>query len=76
MMINTGQTPYTGITLTTGGSGSTSVTDNGDETATSGTLSVGATSAVWTGDIPVGGTVTLSGTSPWTIPTPAARSSP
>ena len=35
---------------------------NGDQTATSGTLTVAATGVTWTGDIPVGGTVTVTGT--------------
>ena len=34
---------------------------NGDQTATSGTLSLGATGEVWTGNIPPGGTVTITG---------------
>ena len=37
-------------------------TGNGDQTASSGTLSIGATGAVWTGDIPVGATVTITST--------------
>ncbi len=61
---NTGQTPYTGITIAT--SDITDVLDdatlNGDQTATSGTLSLTATSISWTGSIPVGGTVTVTGT--------------
>ena len=60
-LINTGQTPYYGITLTAGGTQGNDGTSNGDETASSGTLSVSPTGAVWTGDIPVGGTVTLTG---------------
>ena len=36
-------------------------TGNGDEAASSGTLSESGTGAVWTGDIPVGATVTLTG---------------
>ena len=47
--------------LTAGGTQGNDGTSNGDETASSGTLSVSATGAVWTGDIPVGGTVTLTG---------------
>ena len=34
---------------------------NGNQTATSGSFSIGATGAVWTGDVPVGATVTLTG---------------
>ncbi len=60
---NSGQVPYTGITIA---SDITDVVDdatpNGDETATSGTLSLTATGISWTGSIPVGGTVTVTGT--------------
>ena len=35
---------------------------NGDQTATSGTLPSAAPGSTWTGDIPVGGTVTVTGT--------------
>ena len=37
-------------------------TPNGDQTATSGTLTLTATGISWTGSIPVGGTVTVTGT--------------
>ena len=60
---NTGQTPYTGITI------ATNITDvlddatpNGDQTATSGTLTLTSTGISWTGSIPVGGVVTVTGT--------------
>ena len=60
---NAGQVPYTGITVA---SNITDVVDdatpNGDQTATSGTLSLTATGISWTGSIPVGGTVTITGT--------------
>ena len=60
---NSGQVPYTGITVA---SNITNVVDdatpNGDQTATSGTLSLTATGISWTGSIPVGGTVTITGT--------------
>ena len=60
---NTGQTPYTGITVS---SNITDVLDdatpNGDQTATSGTLTLTGTGISWTGSIPVGGTVTVTGT--------------
>ena len=60
---NSGQVPYTGITVV---SNITNVVDdatpNGDQTATSGTLSLTATGISWTGNIPVGGTVTITGT--------------
>jgi hypothetical protein len=60
---NSGQVAYTGITVA---SNITNVVDdatpNGDQTATSGTLSLTATGISWTGNIPVGGTVTITGT--------------
>ena len=60
---NTGQTPYTGITVA---SDITDVLDdatpNGDQTATSGTLTLAGNGITWTGSIPVGGTVTVTGT--------------
>ena len=60
---NTGQVFYDGITIATD---ATDVFDdavpNGDQTATSGTLTVTATGVTWTGDIPIGGTVTVTGT--------------
>ena len=37
-------------------------TPNGDQTATSGTLTLTSTGISWTGSIPVGGTVTVTGT--------------
>ncbi|CAO5254753.1 DUF7927 domain-containing protein [Frankia sp. AgKG'84/4] len=59
---NTGQTPLTGVVVTVDGSEfGDDATAVGDQTASSGTLSVGATGAVWTGDIPVGATVTVAG---------------
>ena len=60
---NAGQTPYTGITI---GSDITGVLDdatpNGDQTATSGTLTLTSAGISWTGSIPVGGAVTVTGT--------------
>jgi uncharacterized repeat protein (TIGR01451 family) len=60
---NAGQVAYTGITIS---SNITDVLDdavpNGDQTATSGTLSLTATGISWTGSIPVGGSVTVTGT--------------
>ncbi|MEK8104130.1 hypothetical protein NKG94_01520 [Micromonospora sp. M12] len=59
---NTGQVPYQGISVDFDATGlGTNVIGNGDQTASSGTLTLGPTGAVWTGDIPVGATVTLSG---------------
>ncbi len=60
---NTGQTPYTGLTVS---ASSLDVIDdavpNGDQVASSGNLVLGPTGINWTGDIPVGGTVTVTGT--------------
>jgi large repetitive protein len=60
---NTGQLPYTGITVW---SPSTDTIDDaipsGDQAASSGTLTLGATAISWTGDIPAGGAVTVTGT--------------
>ncbi|GLZ39298.1 putative Ig domain-containing protein [Actinokineospora sp. NBRC 105648] len=60
---NTGKVAYTGITVS---SPSADTLDdaiaNGDQAATSGTLSLGASAISWTGDIPVGGTVSVTGT--------------
>ncbi len=60
---NTGQTPYTGITIASNISDVLDdATPNGDQTASSGTLTVTSTGISWTGNIPVGGTVTVTGT--------------
>ena len=62
-LTNTGQTPYYGISVATDSTGiSDDATGTGNEQASSGTLSIGATGAVWTGDIPVGATVTITST--------------
>jgi len=62
-LTNTGQVPYDGITVPLGaGNVLDYATPNGDQTATSGTLTVTSTGIVWAGDIPVGVTVTVSGT--------------
>ena len=59
---NTGQTPYLGISVNfTTANTAGQLSDVGNETASSGILSIGATGAVWTGDVPVGGTVTITG---------------
>ncbi len=60
---NTGQTPYFGISVdfSTARTRRQPTSDGGNRIASSGTLSVGATGAVWTGDVPVGGTVTITG---------------
>jgi large repetitive protein len=60
-LLNTGQTPYFGIAVNLDEAGiADDATGNGDATATSGTLIVGDTGDSWTGDIPVGGTVTIT----------------
>ena len=59
---NTGQTPYYGISVVFASANTAAqLTDVGNQTASSGTLSIGATGAVWTGDVPVGATVTITG---------------
>ena len=59
---NTGQVPYTRITVLTNASGIVDdATSNGDTTATSGVASVTGGGGSWTGDIPVGGAVTVTG---------------
>ncbi|GAA1015996.1 hypothetical protein Aple_011310 [Acrocarpospora pleiomorpha] len=66
---NTGQTPYMGISVAYNGDDLLDdVIPNGDETVTSGTLSISPTGLVWTGNIPVGATVTL--TSSFTVKNP------
>ena len=61
-LTNTGQTPYDDITMSSDASGLIDdAAGDGDQTATSGSFTIGTTGAVWTGDIPVGGTVTLAG---------------
>ena len=61
---NTGQVPYTGITVSS--PISTDLLDdaipNGDQTTTSGSLTITARSATWTGTIPIGGVITNTGT--------------
>ncbi|MBT2226559.1 S-layer family protein [Nonomuraea sp. NEAU-A123] len=61
--INTGQTPYTGISVSAGTAGTIDdAIPNGDQVASSGTLVLNASSITWTGSIPVGGVVTITGT--------------
>ncbi|MET8146682.1 hypothetical protein ABZU32_40810, partial [Sphaerisporangium sp. NPDC005288] len=60
---NSGQVPYTGITVSAATAGTLDdAIPHGDQTATSGTLILGPTGISWTGDIPVGGVVTVTGT--------------
>ena len=60
---NTGQTPYDDITISTNAAGVfDDAVPNGDQTATSGTLTIVGNAVTWTGDIPVGGKVTVTGT--------------
>jgi large repetitive protein len=62
-LANTGQTPYIGINVAFNAAGiADDATGNGDQTTTSGTLIVTATGGSWNGDIPVGGTVTITST--------------
>jgi large repetitive protein len=58
---NTGHTPLEGISVVGDASGLfDDANGNGDTNVTSGTLSIGQAGLVWTGDIPVGATVTLT----------------
>ncbi len=60
---NTGQAPYDDITIATNAADVfDDAVPNGDQTASSGTLSITGAAVTWTGDIPVGGTVTVTGT--------------
>ncbi|MEV6984399.1 fibronectin type III domain-containing protein [Sphaerisporangium sp. NPDC051017] len=60
---NTGQTPYTGIRVAASTAGTVDdAVPNGDQQASSGTLVLGSSDITWTGDIPVGGVVTVTGT--------------
>ncbi|WP_433372608.1 putative Ig domain-containing protein [Streptosporangium sp. CA-115845] len=60
---NTGQVPYTGISISSPTAGTVDdAVPNGDQAASSGTLVLSATAITWTGNIPVGGTVTVTGT--------------
>ncbi|MEU4536425.1 putative Ig domain-containing protein [Streptosporangium sp. NPDC023825] len=60
---NTGQVPYTGISVSVPTADTIDdAIPNGDQTASSGTLVLNATSLTWTGNIPVGGVVTVTGT--------------
>ena len=60
---NTGQTPYNGIVISTNAADVfDDAVPDGDQTATSGTLTIVGTGVTWTGNIPVGGTVTVTGT--------------
>ena len=66
---NTGQVPYVGISVSSmAPTFADDVLGNGDQTATSGTLTLTGTGLVWTGSIPVGGIVALSGSVTVTSP--------
>jgi large repetitive protein len=71
---NTGQLPYYGISVS---SPTADTVDDaipaGDQIATSGTLSLTATDIIWTGNIPVGGTVTVTGSLTVMDPDPGDR---
>ncbi|MBL7497382.1 DUF11 domain-containing protein [Frankia sp. CNm7] len=71
---NVGKTPYTGITVRS--STLRTIDDaipNGDQVASSGTLILGPSEITWTGDIPVGGVVTITGTLTIRNPDPGDR---
>ena len=71
---NTGQTPYTGITIAQRRDrGADDATPNGDQTATSGTLTMAPTGAVWTGTSRSAARSRSPARSPSTTPTPATR---
>jgi len=59
---NTGQVPYTGLKIYIVGDANDDGVSNGDQTVSSGTIVIAPPEVYWTGDIPVGGTVTGSGT--------------
>ena len=60
---NTGKTAYQGITLfTTAADVFDDATPNGDQTANLGTIVVTPSGVTWTGNIPVGATLTITGT--------------
>jgi large repetitive protein len=60
---NTGQTPYDGIVISTNAADVfDDAVPNGDQTATSGTLTIVGTAVTWTGDLAPGATVTVTGT--------------
>ena len=60
---NTGQTPYDDNTISTNAADVfDDAVPDGDDTATSGSLTIVGTAVTWTGNIPVGGTVTVTGT--------------
>ncbi len=60
---NTGQYPYTGITVSAATAGTVDdATPTGDQVASAGTLILTSTQIVWTGSIPVGATITITGT--------------
>ena len=60
---NTGQVAYTNITISINAADVfDDAVPDGDQTATSGTLTITGNALTWTGSIPVGGTVTITGT--------------
>ncbi|WP_206779422.1 hypothetical protein, partial [Frankia sp. EI5c] len=73
---NTGQTPYNNITIRTSAADlSDDFVGIGDQTASSGVISIDELTfeSVWTGSIPVGGTVTLTGSGTVLDPDPGNR---
>ncbi|GAA2014282.1 DUF11 domain-containing protein [Nakamurella flavida] len=60
---NTGSAPYTGITIfSPSGDTVDDAVPTGDQTASSGSLTLDGTGITWSGNIPVGGVVTVTGT--------------
>ena len=60
-MADTGQTPYTGATVTDDLTGIlTDAAYNGDAAATAGTVSYSSPDLTWTGDLAVGATATIT----------------
>ncbi|TDP96424.1 DUF7507 domain-containing protein [Labedaea rhizosphaerae] len=75
-MVNTGQVPYVGITVADSLAGALDDAEyNGNATATTGSLTIDtATETIsWTGDIPVGGAVTVTVTVTVRYPTPGDK---
>ena len=72
---NTGQTPYTGITVTDDLAGLLDdAAYNGDATATAGTVSFTSPDLTWTGSLAVGAAATVTFTATVTTPPPVTRS--
>ena len=70
---NSGQTPYTGITIASNSLMCSTTRCQRRSDRTSGTLTLTSTGIAWTGTIPVGGRSQSPGRSRWTMPTPATK---